>query len=84
MQGMIGGEDILNLLEQLINKSLVIVEEVRGESRYRMLETMRQYANEKLVESGKSDTLHDRHVDFYLELAETAEPHLRRTEQING
>lgn len=82
MQGMIGGEDILNLLEQLINKSLVIVEEVRGESRYRMLETMRQYANEKLVESGKSDTLHDRHVDFHLELAETAEPHLRRTEQI--
>jgi len=88
--GVIGDEDILNLLEQLINKSLVIAEEEHGESRYptggslryRMLETMRQYANEKLVESGESDQLHDRHLSFFVELAETAEPHLRRAEQL--
>jgi len=80
--GVIGGEDVLNLLEQLINKSLVITEEEQRESRYRMLETMRQYASEKLVESGESDTFHDRHLSFFVELAETAEPHLRRAEQL--
>jgi len=80
--GMIGGEDALNLLEQLINKSLVVAEDERGESRYRMLETMRQYASEKLVESGESDTFHERHLRFFTELAETAEPHLRRAEQL--
>jgi len=80
--GVVGGEDILNLIEQLINKSLVSTEEEHGESRYRMLETMRQYASEKLVESGESDTFHDRHLMFFMELAESAEPHLRRPEQL--
>ena len=80
--GAVGGEDVLNLLEQLINKSLVITEEEHRESRYRMLETMRQYASEKLVESGESDTFHDRHLNYFVELAETAEPHLRRAEQL--
>ena len=80
--GMVGGEDVLNLLEQLINKSLVITEEEHRESRYHMLETMRQYASEKLVESGESDILHDRHLHFLVELVETAEPHLRRAEQL--
>ena len=80
--GMVAGEDVLNLLEQLINKSLVITEEEHRESRYRMLETMRQYASEKLVESGESDTFHDRHLSYFVELAESAEPHLRRTEQL--
>jgi len=80
--GVIGGEDVLNLLEQLINKSLVITEEEFRESRYRMLETMRQYASEKLVESRESDTFHGRHLSYFMELAETAEPHLRRAEQL--
>jgi len=75
-------DDILNLLEQLINKSLVISEEVQNESRYRMLETMRQYANERLVASGESDALRDRHLEYFLNLAETAEPHLTRPEQL--
>jgi len=74
--------DVLNLMEQLINKSLVIAEEAGHESRYRMLETMRQYANEKLVESGKSDALRDRHLDYFLTLAETAQPHLQSAEQV--
>jgi len=80
--GVVGDEDVLNLLEQLINKSLVITEEEQRESRYRMLETMRQYASEKLVESGESDQLHSQHLRFFMELAETAEPHLRRAEQL--
>jgi len=75
-------EDVFDLLEQLVNKSLVIAEEWQSETRYRMLETMRQYANEKLVEAGESKNLRDLHLDYYLELAETAEPHLIRPEQL--
>jgi len=75
-------DNTLNLLEQLINKSLVLREEKHGASRYRMLETMRQYSNEKLVESGESDKIRDDHLEFFLNLAETAMPHLHRLEQI--
>lgn len=75
-------ENVLELLEHLINKSIVIAEETQHETRYRMLETMRQYANEKLVESGESDILRDRHLEYFLNLAETAEPHLTRPEQL--
>jgi predicted ATPase/class 3 adenylate cyclase len=71
-------EDILNLMEQLINKSLVITEEMQSETRYHMLETMRQYANEKLVES---DVIRGKHAAYFLTLAETVEPYLEKTEQ---
>jgi tetratricopeptide (TPR) repeat protein len=75
-------EDILDLLEHLITKSLVLMEEVQGRTRYSMLETLRQYANEKLVESGESDRIRDVHLEYFLSLAETAEPHLTRPEQL--
>lgn len=74
--------DILDLMDQLINKSLVIKEEVRNKSRYRMLETIRQYAGEKLFESGEGDTLRGQHLAYFQDLAEAAEPHLRRARQI--
>ena len=74
--------EVLSVLEQLINKSLVSMEEAQAEPRYSMLETIRQYANEKLVEAGESDALRDRHLEYFLELAETAEPHLVRPEQV--
>jgi len=80
--GVVSSEDVLNLLEHLINKSLVIAEEARHEARYRMLETMRQYAHEKLVDAGESDALRDRHLEYFLQLAETAAPHLIRPEQL--
>jgi len=75
-------EDILVLLEQLINKSLVVTQDEAGPSRYHMLETIRQYANEKLVESGEIETLREKHLGFFLNLAETAEPYLIRHEQL--
>ncbi|HSG43999.1 MAG TPA: hypothetical protein VLA72_12660, partial [Anaerolineales bacterium] len=78
----VGSDDVLNILEQLINKSLVITEDKDGTSRYRMLETIRQYANEKLVDSGESEVLREKHLEFFLNLAETAEPHLIRYEQL--
>ena len=70
--------DILDLLGRLVDKSLVIVEadvEV-SETRYRLLETIRQYALEKLVEVGEASSIRDRHLDFYLRLAEKSEPHI--------
>jgi len=76
------GNDVLEYLEQLINKSLVVTKDESGTSRYRMLETIRQYANEKLVDSGESEALRKRHLEFFLSLAETAEPHLIRHEQL--
>jgi predicted ATPase/class 3 adenylate cyclase/DNA-binding CsgD family transcriptional regulator len=78
----IKNDDILDLLEQLINKSLVIKEETENVSRYHMLETIRQYANEKLVEVEESNALQDKHLKYFLDLAETAEPHLIRPEQL--
>ena len=70
--------DILDLLGRLVDKSLVIVEAYSGvgETRYRLLETIRQYALEKLVETGEASVIRDRHLDFYLSLAEKSEPHI--------
>jgi predicted ATPase/DNA-binding XRE family transcriptional regulator len=78
----IKSEAILDLLTQLINKSLIVAQEEFGRTRYRMLETIRQYANEKLIEAGESAALRDRHLEYFLNLAEITEPHLIRPEQI--
>jgi predicted ATPase/class 3 adenylate cyclase len=74
--------DVLPLLEQLINKSFVIKEESDNDARYRMLETIKQYATEKLIEANKSDLLRDQHLIYFLSLAENAAPHLIRPEQL--
>jgi len=76
-------EAISDLLTQLINKSLVIVSGDPERTRYRMLETIRQYANTKLIEARESELVRDRHLGYFLNLAETAEPHLIRPEQID-
>ena len=80
--GGIRSDDILNLLEHLVNKSLVSAEEWQSETRYRVLETMRQYAGEKLIEVGESENLRERHLEYYLDLAESAAPHLIKPEQL--
>ena len=68
--------EMLDLLSRLVEKSLVVAEEESGEARYRMLETIRQYAREKLLESDETNAIRDRHLAFFLRLAEDAEPHL--------
>ncbi|MCC7207775.1 MAG: tetratricopeptide repeat protein [Anaerolineae bacterium] len=62
--------DVLSLLEQLVNKSLVVVEEQHGQARYRMLETIRQYAQDRLFESGEGQAVRNRHLDYFLRLSE--------------
>jgi predicted ATPase/DNA-binding SARP family transcriptional activator len=78
----IASAEMLELLSQLVNKSLVTVQISQNETRYYMLETLRQYSSEKLIESVECDTLHDKHLKYYLDLAETAEPHIIRPEQL--
>jgi len=70
----------LELLGRLVGKSLV--ERSGGEGQYRLLETVRQYAQEKLREAGEEAAVCQRHRDWYLQLAEQAEPALRGPEQV--
>jgi hypothetical protein len=72
--------DVMSLLEQLVNKSLVVMEENQCRARYAMLETIRQYARDKLIEAGEAATLRDRHLDYFLKYLEEAEPGLRSGE----
>ncbi|MCA1554786.1 MAG: adenylate/guanylate cyclase domain-containing protein, partial [Chloroflexi bacterium] len=57
-------DEILDLLDSLVNKSLVIAEPRDGDTRYRFLETIRQYARDKLLESGESERVRDRQLDY--------------------
>jgi predicted ATPase/class 3 adenylate cyclase/DNA-binding CsgD family transcriptional regulator len=69
-QAVAGGGDVqryqvLDQLSLLVDKSLVVAENLRGRTRYRLLETVRQYAQEKLGESGEADAVRTRHRDYY-------------------
>jgi non-specific serine/threonine protein kinase len=77
----IAEDEVLELLSFLVDKSLVVVVRNDRESRYRMLETVRQYASEKLGESAEQQAIRDRHAGFLLGLAEEAETGLAGPEQ---
>lgn len=68
----VAGADILDLLSQLVDKSLVVAELSGGEARYRMLETVREYGRERLLEVGEDLAVRRRHRDWHLQLAERA------------
>lgn len=74
--------DVLNLLLNLTDKSLIIAENQTGETRYRFLETIREYALEKLSASGEERLVRNRHLDFLINLAEEAERKYRTAEQL--
>jgi predicted ATPase/class 3 adenylate cyclase len=64
-------DEVVDLLAQLVNKSMVILERQPGrEARYRMLEAIRQYASEKLHECGESEEMRNCHLSWYVQLAE--------------
>ncbi len=63
-------DEVFDLLAHLLDKSLVLAEEHSKTARYRMLETIRQYALSKLAASGEADTVRKRHMMYYLALAE--------------
>ncbi|MBN6034005.1 BTAD domain-containing putative transcriptional regulator [Amycolatopsis sp. 195334CR] len=74
-------EDVLDLLTALTEKSLLVAE---GDSapRYRMLGTIKEYAADRLAEAGQTELARQAHLAYFTELAETADPLLRRAEQM--
>ena len=66
-------DEILDLMSQLVNKSLVIVEGIEDESRYHRLETIRQYAREKLLDSGEVESVRKKHSEWFLTAASRSE-----------
>jgi predicted ATPase/DNA-binding NarL/FixJ family response regulator len=67
----------LDLLSSLVDQSLVTAETLhRGEARYSLLETVRQYARERLEAAGESDALRDRHLEYFVGLVEEIAPKL--------
>src|SRR5262249_3073545 len=73
---------MLDLLQGLISKSLVVVDHEGQAPRYRLLETVRQYASERLQAAGEQEDACRRHRDWCLRLADEAEPRLYCAEQI--
>uniref|UniRef100_UPI00286B67E7 ATP-binding protein n=1 Tax=Armatimonas sp. TaxID=1872638 RepID=UPI00286B67E7 len=78
----VGGEvedwEVLDHLTSLCDKSLAVAEPAGTSTRYRLLETVRQYSRDRLLEMGDGETYRDTHLAFFLALAEKLEP------QING
>ena len=88
IEGVCAGEgveawDIVDLLTQLVDKSLVYVEKTPEHgARYFILESIWDYANEKLIEAGESEIFRIRHLDFFLKFAEDAAPKIRGPQQL--
>ena len=64
--------EVLDILTSLVDKSLVQLEEQWTPGRYRLPETIRQYANQELIKSEEAALIRDRHLDFYVVIAEGA------------
>jgi non-specific serine/threonine protein kinase len=80
----IHADDIFDLLNQLVNKSLVLVEhDGQEEVRYCLLETIRQYAREKLMDSGAGPSVRDRHLNYFCKLAVKAEKEMYGPKQVS-
>jgi len=80
--GEIQREDVLDLLSSLVSKSLVVAETLQGsEARYRLLETIRQYAQEKLRASEDWVSAHEHYLACFLRLTEEVAPKLREQYQ---
>jgi non-specific serine/threonine protein kinase len=74
--------DVPDLLTRLVEQSLVVVERGDGVERYRLLETIRQYGRDRLVDVREAENIRNRHFDWFLALAERAEPELIGPEQV--
>jgi predicted ATPase/class 3 adenylate cyclase/Tfp pilus assembly protein PilF len=73
--------EVLDLLTQLVDKSLILVDDQARVPRYHLQETIREYGREYLSGSGEEAVLRERHRDWYLQLAEQAEPQFQGSEQ---
>jgi DNA-binding SARP family transcriptional activator len=74
-------EELLQVLTALTEKSLLLTDP-DGAPHYRMLDTITEYARDRLAEAGESDLARHAHLAYFTRLAEAADPHLRRAEQM--
>jgi len=79
-EGVVDRYSVLDLLGRLVDKSLVQVSDTAFEARYRLLETIRHYARDRLLESAEADEVRNRHLGWFLDFAERAEPELGTAE----
>jgi predicted ATPase len=79
--GDIAQEDVLDLLVRLVDKSLVAGDQEEQTTRYSLLETLRQYGQERLAASGETARLREQHGRYYLKWAEAIAPALREAQQ---
>ncbi|MFE3592906.1 BTAD domain-containing putative transcriptional regulator [Streptomyces niveus] len=77
----VAGEEVLDLLARLVDRSLVVRVDGPAGPRYRLLESVAAYATERLHAMGDFTAVRDRHLRYYLRLAEETEPRLRGPEQ---
>ncbi len=66
-------DEVLDLLSALVEKSMVVLESAEEEARYRLLETLRQYARQRLADAGEEATMRDRHAAYFVHLTAVAE-----------
>src|SRR5262249_19103025 len=78
----IEADDVVDLLGSLVARSLVLSEVVAGHTRFRLLETIRQYAQERLDAAGGTASARDSHAWFFMQLAEHTFPHLAGLDEI--
>jgi predicted ATPase/transcriptional regulator with XRE-family HTH domain len=76
------GAEVMEPLDQLANKSLIIVDASAALTRYRMLETIRQYAHEKLIQTGEHERAHGSHLEYFAGVANTAGPLLHGAQEL--
>lgn len=81
-----GSPNVLDLLARLVDKSLVVVDAERESEgvRYRLLETISEYAHQELTRTGDEQAAHTRHLHFYLKLAEQMESSLEGAHQLQS
>ena len=72
----------LDTVFALVDHSLLAAEDDAGEPRVRMLETIREFARQRLDETGESEAILRRHAEYFARLAEEADPHLRSADQV--
>lgn len=76
-QAVAGGEDldaldVADAVTQLVGRSMVLATDIEGCTRYRLLETLRQFGEEQLIAAGEAGTAHERHLRFFAEFMEAA------------
>ena len=79
----IGTSDVLDLLGELVDKSLVLSSEEHGHTRFQLHEPVRQFAEQRLEATGEADVVRARHAAYFLSMAETAQSELLKGDQVD-